>query len=194
MTVRSVCRFLTSTSRAGGRGGRLGTARQWSRAMHTRLPRILTRVVAGGMAGDAEEGSTTYRVYGGSIFKRVANGVLDRQPHRMTVKDATRRSPPPHLSRPLCITLDLPRPQWGNTPAKCNVRVQRVGTSESWLPARVLVLGLSSNFCDWSSNELDFTLRLFFYVKLNDIRRKFVDIISSSLCQNHECCFPIFFY
>lgn len=132
--------------------------------MHTRLPRILTRVVAGGMAGDAEEGSTTYRVYGGSIFKRVANGVLDRQPHRMTVKDATRRSPPPHLSRPLCITLDLPRPQWGNTPAKCNVRVQRVGMSESWLPARVLVLGLSNNFCDWSSNELDFTLRLFFYL------------------------------
>jgi hypothetical protein len=60
--------FLDIDKQGGWTGGRLGTARQWSRAMHTRLPRILTHVAAGDMAGDAEEGSTTYRVYGGSIL------------------------------------------------------------------------------------------------------------------------------
>lgn len=74
MTVRSVP-FLDIGSRAGGRASRRGAARsnarQWLRVMHAQcqwLPRILTQAAAGGMAGDAEEGSTTYGIYGGSIL------------------------------------------------------------------------------------------------------------------------------
>lgn len=66
------------------------------------------------MAGDAEEGSTTYGVYGGSILSGSRTEFPDRQPRGMTVKDATLRSAlrraasrRPICLFPVCITLDL---------------------------------------------------------------------------------------
>lgn len=81
-------------------------------AMHTAASRAAassyldasSAAAAGGMAGDAEEGSTTYGyVYRRLYFKRVANGVpADRQPRR---NDRERRAtaPPRAAPRRVCL-------------------------------------------------------------------------------------------
>lgn len=68
MTVRSVP-FLDISSRAGGRlGAARSNATVVARDARAVLPRISAQAAAGGTAGDAEEGSTTYGIYGGSIL------------------------------------------------------------------------------------------------------------------------------